>query len=76
MLLTRIGEGSRCVVTGDQSQIDLKKGQRSGLTEAEEALHGVDGIGFVRFSATDVVRHPVVERIINAYYKVRAAEQA
>ena len=67
MLLTRIGEGSQCVVTGDGSQIDLKKGQASGLAEAEHALGEVDGVDFIRFSGNDVVRHPVVARIIAAY---------
>ncbi|WP_018969558.1 PhoH family protein [Rubritalea marina] len=74
MLLTRIGEGSCCVVTGDQSQIDLKKGMRSGLSEAVQALKDIDGVSFIRFSATDVVRHPVVERIITAYDRVRGSE--
>ncbi|MFD2157589.1 PhoH family protein [Rubritalea tangerina] len=67
MLLTRIGEGSHCVVTGDTSQIDLKKGQQSGLIEAQAALKAVESVEFIRFSGADVVRHPVVARIIEAY---------
>lgn len=67
MMLTRIGEGSVCVVTGDTSQIDLKKGVHSGLLEAERILKNVEGISFIRFSGGDVVRHPVVSRIIGAY---------
>lgn len=71
MLLTRLGEGSRCVVTGDGSQVDLKKGVHSGLAEAERVLKGVEGVGIVRFSGADVVRHPIVGRIIEAYGKHR-----
>jgi phosphate starvation-inducible PhoH-like protein len=67
MALTRLGEESRMVVTGDGSQVDLKPNVPSGLFEAERALAGVDGVGFVRFSGIDVVRHPVVGRIIEAY---------
>lgn len=67
MFLTRLGEGSRCVVTGDASQVDLKRGVASGLVEAERILDGVDGVGFTRFTSSDVVRHPVVARIIDAY---------
>lgn len=67
MALTRLGEGSRCVVTGDISQIDLKDQRTSGLKEAEAALGGVDGVAFNHFDTTDVIRHPVVGRIINAY---------
>lgn len=71
MLLTRIGEGSVCAVTGDTSQIDLKKGVESGLLEAERVLVDVEGVEFVRFTGSDVVRHPVVGRIIAAYEEVR-----
>lgn len=71
MALTRLGEDSRMVVTGDGSQVDLKKNEISGLAEAEKALRGVDGIGFVTFAEEDVVRHPVVARIISAYSKYR-----
>ena len=67
MFLTRLGEGSRMAVTGDTSQIDLPRGVASGLVEAERILQGVPGIGFTRFTAEDVVRHPLVARIIRAY---------
>ena len=62
-----LGEESRMVITGDGSQVDLKPNVPSGLFEAEKALAGVQGIDFVRFSGVDVVRHPVVGRIIEAY---------
>ncbi|MEE9452782.1 MAG: PhoH family protein [Paracoccaceae bacterium] len=67
MFLTRLGEGSRIVVTGDTSQIDLPRGALSGLVEAERVLRNVKGIGFTRFTSKDVVRHPMVARIIDAY---------
>src|ERR1700741_2264027 len=73
MLLTRLGENSRMVVTGDPTQIDLPSGQISGLAEAVRLLDGVDGIGQVTFSAADVVRHELVARIVEAYDK--AAER-
>jgi len=67
MFLTRLGEGSRMVVTGDRSQVDLPRGVQSGLRDAERLLGGVDGIAFNYFTARDVVRHPLVARIIEAY---------
>lgn len=67
MFLTRMGEGSRMAITGDPSQIDLPRGMQSGLVQAIRVLEDVGGIGFVRFSAADVVRHPLVAKIINAY---------
>jgi phosphate starvation-inducible PhoH-like protein len=67
MLLTRLGEDSRMVVTGDLSQIDLPRGKRSGLADAAELLAGVEGVRFVRFTSADVVRHPLVTRIVRAY---------
>jgi phosphate starvation-inducible PhoH-like protein len=67
MFLTRIGFGSRAVVTGDVSQIDLPRGARSGLIEAERVLKRVKGVAFTRFNASDVVRHPLVARIVAAY---------
>jgi phosphate starvation-inducible PhoH-like protein len=69
MFLTRIGFGAKAVVTGDITQIDLARGQRSGLIEARHILAGVRGIAFTEFSAKDVVRHPLVARIIDAYEK-------
>ena len=67
MFLTRIGFGSRAVVTGDVSQIDLPRGSKSGLIEAERILKRVKGVAFTRFTAIDVVRHPLVQRIVEAY---------
>ncbi len=67
MFLTRIGFGSRVVVTGDVTQIDLARGQKSGLIDAHEILKAVRGIAFTYFGAEDVVRHPLVQRIVNAY---------
>ncbi len=67
MFLTRLGEGSRMVITGDRTQIDLPRGVPSGLAEAERILKGVKGVTFNYFTAKDVVRHPLVARIIEAY---------
>ena len=67
MFLTRIGFGSTAVVTGDMTQIDLPKHQKSGLKDAVEVLRGVDGISFTFFESRDVVRHALVARIVNAY---------
>jgi phosphate starvation-inducible protein PhoH and related proteins len=67
MFLTRIGFGSKAVVTGDTSQIDLPKGQESGLVQAESVLKKVRGVAFTRFTSADVVRHPLVARIVEAY---------
>ncbi len=67
MFLTRLGEGSRMVVTGDVTQIDLPTGQKSGLREALTILRGVEGVSFVEFTDQDVVRHPLVGRIVRAY---------
>ncbi len=70
MFLTRMGEGSRMAITGDVTQIDLPRGVKSGLVEAESILRDVQGIGFTKFTAEDVVRHPMVAKIINAYDKL------
>ena len=67
MFLTRIGFGSKCVVTGDTSQIDLPKGMTSGLVDAEQVLARVKGVAMTRFTSADVVRHPLVARIVEAY---------
>jgi len=67
MFLTRLGEGAHMAVTGDPSQTDLPAGQTSGLADALSVLHGVEGVGETHFTAADVVRHPLVARIINAY---------
>jgi len=76
MFLTRIGFGSKCVVTGDVSQIDLPRGQPSGLIEAEHILRRVKGIAHTRFTSADVVRHPLVARIVDAYDAARQSDAA
>ena len=76
MFLTRMGFGSRCVVTGDVSQIDLPRGTVSGLVEARTVLARVKGIAFTLFTAADVVRHPLVARIVEAYDEAKAREEA
>ncbi|MBK8073136.1 MAG: PhoH family protein [Ramlibacter sp.] len=76
MFLTRIGFGAKAVVTGDVSQIDLPKGQASGLIEAERILRRVKGIAHTRFTSADVVRHPLVARIVDAYDAARKASDA
>jgi len=73
MFLTRIGFGAKAVVTGDVSQIDLPKGQLSGLIDAERVLKRVKGISVTRFTTADVVRHPLVARIVDAYDAQRTA---
>jgi phosphate starvation-inducible PhoH-like protein len=67
MFLTRIGFGTKAVITGDVTQIDLARGQKSGLVDAQDVLKDVRGIAFTRFTSEDVVRHPLVARIVNAY---------
>ena len=77
MFVTRLGFGSKAVITGDVTQIDLPTARRSGLIEAAEILQGVNGLAFVNFDESDVVRHHLVQRIIRAYdeHKSRLAEQ-
>jgi phosphate starvation-inducible PhoH-like protein len=75
MFLTRLGFSSRCVVTGDTSQIDLPKGATSGLVDAERVLKHVTGIAFAHFTSADVVRHPLVARIVDAYDAQRRARE-
>lgn len=75
MFLTRLGFGSRAVVTGDITQIDLPRGKTSGLVKAEKILRNVKGIGFSYLTGSDVVRHPLVQRIIAAYESFEADEQ-
>jgi phosphate starvation-inducible protein PhoH and related proteins len=76
MFLTRMGEGTRMVVTGDPTQVDLPAGQKSGLAEALEVLDGVGGIGVSRFDERDVVRHPLVAKIVAAYGRADDARMA
>lgn len=75
MFLTRLGENSRMIVTGDPSQDDLPPGQASGLREAMDLLSGVAGIDQIAFTAADVVRHELVARIVEAYDKAGRSKQ-
>jgi len=72
MFLTRLGHSSKAVITGDLTQIDLPPQKRSGLLEAYHALQNIEGIAIVEFQKRDVVRHPLVQRIIAAYEEHRA----
>jgi phosphate starvation-inducible PhoH-like protein len=72
MFLTRIGFGAKAVITGDVTQIDLPRGNSSGLIEAQHILRGVRGLAFTYFTAADVVRHPLVARIVEAYERNEA----
>lgn len=74
MFLTRLGFGSKAVVTGDITQIDLPEGKPSGLLQAMKVLQGLEGISFVQFSDRDVVRHPIVQKIIQAYERMDASQ--
>jgi phosphate starvation-inducible protein PhoH and related proteins len=74
MFLTRIGFGAKAVVNGDVSQIDLPRGALSGLLDARAVLEGVSGVAFTHFTAADVVRHPLVGRIVDAYEAARSGE--
>ena len=76
MFLTRIGYGSKAVVTGDLTQVDLGEGKRSGLTDAANILKNIEGIGIMALTNKDVVRHPLVQKIINAYEKADERKQA
>jgi phosphate starvation-inducible PhoH-like protein len=76
MLLTRLGENSRMMVTGDPSQVDLPPGQTSGLADAVRLLENIEGIGHVAFTAADVVRHELVGRIVAAYDKAAARKRS
>jgi phosphate starvation-inducible protein PhoH and related proteins len=75
MLLTRLGENSRMMVTGDPSQVDLPPGQTSGLAEAVRLLENIEGIGHIAFTAADVIRHELVARIVEAYDKAAARQR-
>lgn len=75
MFLTRIGFGTKAVITGDVTQIDLQRGQKSGLVEAQKILKDVKGIAMTQFLAADVVRHPLVQKIINAYERYESKNQ-
>ena len=76
MFLTRLGAESKCVITGDQTQIDLPSNRRSGLVEALQALRGVEGIAFCQFGERDVIRHELVQSIVRAYRRYRGTSEA
>ena len=78
MFLTRLGAGSRCIVTGDLSQVDLPKGKQSGLAQAVEVLRDVPGVSIVELTSKDVVRHELVQKIVRAYeaYETKEGKQA
>ena len=76
MFLTRMGDGSKMVVNGDVTQIDLPDGRRSGLKHAVSVLKNVEGVGIVTLTAQDVVRHPMVMRIVRAYERDAARREA
>ena len=76
MFLKRLGDESRMIVTGDITQIDLPRARSSGLVQAPRILRHIPGIEFHHFTASDVVRHPLVQRIIDAYEQAKAAETA
>jgi phosphate starvation-inducible PhoH-like protein len=76
MFLTRLGFSSKAVITGDVTQTDLPEGKTSGLIEAREILRGIDGIQFILFSRDDVVRHPLVQEIIDAYEKLESQKKS
>ena len=76
MFLTRLGQDSKCIVTGDGTQIDLPRNKRSGLVEAVEILRDVPGIGMHFFQEVDVVRHPLVQSIIHAYREHRGLQES
>ena len=75
MFLTRLGENSRMIVTGDPSQVDLPQGQTSGLAEAVKLLARIEGVGHVAFTHEDVIRHELVGRIVEAYDRATPARE-
>jgi phosphate starvation-inducible PhoH-like protein len=74
MFLTRLGFGSKMVITGDPTQIDLQRGQKSGLVHVNQVLRGIDDISFVQFDQADVQRHRLVQRIVAAYQTRKESE--
>ena len=69
MFLTRLGSGSKMIVSGDVTQIDLPRGAQSGLVEAEHLFGGIDGVGIVRLTESDIVRHPLIAKLVAAYQR-------
>jgi phosphate starvation-inducible PhoH-like protein len=76
MFLTRLGYGSKAVVTGDVTQVDLPSGRGSGLIEVQKVLRGVEGVSFCHFTEIDVVRHPLVQEVVRAYDQFDAERKA
>jgi phosphate starvation-inducible PhoH-like protein len=76
MFLTRLGYGSKAVITGDVTQVDLPSGRASGLLEVQKVLRGTEGIAFCPFSEVDVVRHPLVQEMVRAYDTYEARQRA
>ena len=76
MFLTRMGYGSQAVITGDVTQIDLPNGKTSGLKTIQKILRDVDGVAFCEFQRTDVVRHPLVQRVIEAFEKYEKTQES
>ena len=76
MLLTRMGNGSKIVVTGDVTQIDLPKKKHSGLVRLEEAIGHLKGINFFKFTEEDVIRHPLVRELVKAYEQWKAKQES
>jgi phosphate starvation-inducible PhoH-like protein len=76
MFLTRLGYGSKAVVTGDVTQVDLPSGRGSGLIEVQKVLRGVEGVSFCLFTEIDVVRHPLVQEVVRAYEQFDAERKA
>ncbi len=76
MFLTRLGYGSKAVITGDVTQVDLPSGRASGLLEVQKVLRGIEGIAFCSFSEVDVVRHPLVQEVVRAYDAFEADRKA
>ncbi len=76
MFLTRLGFDSKTVITGDITQSDLPQGKTSGLVHAREILKGIEGIRFIEFSGTDVVRHELVQEIVKAYERNNSKKEA
>jgi len=75
MFLTRLGQNSKCVVTGDPTQVDLPRNAKSGLVEALQALEDTSGIGFMWFEERDIIRHELVGKIVEAYKMHRGSKQ-
>jgi phosphate starvation-inducible PhoH-like protein len=76
MVLTRLGHGSKMIITGDITQVDLQPGQKSGMVEAIEILRRIKGIGYVELAQKDIVRHQLVQKIVQAYKKSKPEQDS